>query len=192
MTTNKYATLRGTIARAKRNDCQKVVMRVTLVEELLLQLSNAEKQVAALAAEVQAVRWAAGQVYSAGYNHGHLNTADELPYASDEELLQRGNEVLIEFTDPDHSGNVTDAVLDEVRAHAIKSALNDCSSASIGTASWIRTASVMKMLHSVKRVLWHCMMRYFARSVPYEFRHHRSGKRAGRAPPAAGHTKTPY
>ena len=70
MTTNKYATLRGTIARAKRNDCQKVVMRVTLVEELLLQLSNAEKQVAALAAEVQAVRWAAGQVYSAGYNHG--------------------------------------------------------------------------------------------------------------------------
>lgn len=119
MTTNKFATLRGTIARAKRNDCQKVVMRVTLVEELLLQLSNAEKQVAALAAEVQAVRWAAGQVYSAGYNHGHLNTADELPYASNEELLQRGNEVLIEFTDPDHSGNVTDAVLDEVRASAI-------------------------------------------------------------------------
>ena len=32
MTTNKYATLHGTIARAKRNDCQKVVMRVTLVE----------------------------------------------------------------------------------------------------------------------------------------------------------------
>ncbi|MFZ5401530.1 hypothetical protein ACOY97_02360 [Enterobacter asburiae] len=46
MTTNKYATLRGTIARAKRNDCQKVVMRVTLVEELLLQLSNAEKRIA--------------------------------------------------------------------------------------------------------------------------------------------------
>ncbi|HIC8630377.1 TPA: hypothetical protein ACW7WN_002971 [Enterobacter cloacae] len=51
MTTNKYATLRGTIARAKRNDCQKVVMRVTLVEELLLQLSNAEKQIAELATE---------------------------------------------------------------------------------------------------------------------------------------------
>lgn len=120
MTTNKYATLRGTIARAKRNDCQKVVMRVTLVEELLLQLSNAEKQVAALAAEVQAVRWAAGQVYSARYNHGHLNTADELPYASDEELLQRGNEVLIEFTDPDHFGNVTDAFLAEVRTQGVE------------------------------------------------------------------------
>ncbi|HDT2086827.1 TPA: hypothetical protein RCG82_002906 [Enterobacter roggenkampii] len=99
-------------------------MRVTLVEELLLQLSNAEKQVAALAAEVQAVRWAAGQVYSAGYNHGHLNTADELPYASDEELLQRGNEVLIEFTDPDHSGNVTDACLAEVRAQARNEGIN--------------------------------------------------------------------
>lgn len=79
-----------------------------------------EDRCAALAAEVQAVRWAAGQVYSAGYNHGHLNTADELPYASDEELLQRGNEVLIEFTDPDHSGNVTDAFLAEVRAQGVE------------------------------------------------------------------------
>ena len=51
MTTNKYATLRGTIARAKRHDCQKVVMRVALAEEVLDQLSNAEKQIAALAAE---------------------------------------------------------------------------------------------------------------------------------------------
>lgn len=192
MTTNKYATLRGTIARAKRNDCQKVVMRVTLVEEVLLQLSNAEKQVAALAAEVQAVRWAAGQVYSAGYNHGHLNTADELPYASDEELLQRGNEVLIEFTDPDHSGNVADAVLDEVRAHAIKSALNDCSECldrdcimeSNGISyedAAFREAGAMALHDALLR-----------QSVPNEFRHHRSGKRAGRAPPAAGHTKTPY
>ncbi|ELD3427691.1 hypothetical protein QNZ45_001192 [Enterobacter hormaechei] len=48
MTTNKYATLRGTIARAKRHDCQKVVMRVTLAEELLDQLSNAEKRIAEL------------------------------------------------------------------------------------------------------------------------------------------------
>ncbi|MHC9358004.1 hypothetical protein [Enterobacter ludwigii] len=51
MTSNKYATLRATIARAKRHDCQKVVMRVTLVEEVLLQLSNAEKRIAELAAE---------------------------------------------------------------------------------------------------------------------------------------------
>lgn len=51
MTTNKYATLRGTIARAKRHGCQKVVMRVTLAEELLLQLSNAEKRIAELSGE---------------------------------------------------------------------------------------------------------------------------------------------
>ncbi|EIK0725554.1 hypothetical protein LJT59_002077 [Escherichia coli] len=51
MTSNKYATLRATIARAKRHDCQKVVMRVTLAEEILDQLSNAEKQIAELAAE---------------------------------------------------------------------------------------------------------------------------------------------
>ncbi|ELC6381934.1 hypothetical protein Q8V88_002590 [Enterobacter hormaechei] len=48
MTPNKYAALRATIARAKRHDCQKVVMRVTLAEELLDQLSNAEKLIAEL------------------------------------------------------------------------------------------------------------------------------------------------
>jgi len=51
MTPNKYAALRATIARAKRHGCQKVVMRVTLAEELLDQLSNAEKQISELAAE---------------------------------------------------------------------------------------------------------------------------------------------
>lgn len=50
MTPNKYAALRATIARAKRHDCQKVVMRVTLAEELLDQLSNAERQIADLKA----------------------------------------------------------------------------------------------------------------------------------------------
>ena len=50
MTPNKYATLRATIARAKRHDCQKVVMRVTLAEELLEQLSKAEERIAELEA----------------------------------------------------------------------------------------------------------------------------------------------
>ncbi|EMG7937953.1 MULTISPECIES: hypothetical protein [Enterobacter cloacae complex] len=50
MTTNKYATLRGTIGRAKRHDCQKVVMRVTLAEELLDQLSKADERIAELEA----------------------------------------------------------------------------------------------------------------------------------------------
>lgn len=50
MTPNKYATLRGTIARAKRHSCQKVVMRVTLAEELLDKLSKAEERTAELEA----------------------------------------------------------------------------------------------------------------------------------------------
>ncbi|UNC49057.1 hypothetical protein [Enterobacter huaxiensis] len=50
MTANKYASLRGTIARAKRHDCQKVVMRVTLAEELLVQFSKAEERIAELEA----------------------------------------------------------------------------------------------------------------------------------------------
>jgi hypothetical protein len=50
MTPNKYAALRATVARAKRRSYQKLVMRVTLVEEILNQLANAEKQIAELEA----------------------------------------------------------------------------------------------------------------------------------------------
>lgn len=122
MTTNKYATLRGTIARAKRNDCQKVVMRVTLVEELLLQLSNAEKQVAALAAENALLKKSdpapfsklmmeALDVYQAG--------ADEVPELA---MMSAYKKLRDGLKTP-----ATSAFLAEVRANAIKSALNDCS-----------------------------------------------------------------
>ncbi|WP_057072054.1 hypothetical protein [Enterobacter cloacae] len=121
MTTNKYATLRGTIARAKRNDCQKVVMRVTLVEELLLQLSNAEKQVAALAAENAGLKRvpATGSetmllALDAFNTHGSTRP--------DVGLQQAINVVMQRREIP-----AADAFLAEVRANAIKSALNDCS-----------------------------------------------------------------
>lgn len=76
MTPNKYAALRATIARAKRHDCQKVVMRMTLAEELLDQLSNAEKRIAemqALASDVkqfsefQICHYGATEDYAKGY-----------------------------------------------------------------------------------------------------------------------------
>lgn len=106
MTTNKYATLRGTIARAKRHDCQKVVMRVTLAEEVLDQLSNAEKQIAALSSE------------NAGLKK----------YICDEcyvENIKTGAKKCAGLGMPDTPA--TDAFLDEMRADAIKSALNACS-----------------------------------------------------------------
>ena len=78
-------------------------------------IENLERKVKQLAAEVQAVRWACGQVYAKGYNHGHLNTADGIEYASDTELVIRGGETLADFTDPDHCGVATDAILAEVR-----------------------------------------------------------------------------
>lgn len=82
-----------------------------------------EAKCAALAAEVQAVRWACGQVYVKGYNHGHLNTVDGLDYASEAELVERGGEVLADFTDPDHCGVAADAILAEVRAQGGADAL---------------------------------------------------------------------
>ncbi|HCT5556333.1 TPA: hypothetical protein RK087_000290 [Enterobacter hormaechei subsp. xiangfangensis] len=76
MTSNKYAALRATIARAKRHDCQKVVMRVTLAEEILDQLSNAEKRIAEMQAlasgvkqfsEFQICHYGATEDYAKGY-----------------------------------------------------------------------------------------------------------------------------
>ena len=88
MTTNKYTTLRGTIARAKRHDCQKVVMRVTLVEELLEQLANAEKRSAVLEArEVNLPKRSVGEVmhingfsreYAEGWCSGNDNAIHEI------------------------------------------------------------------------------------------------------------------
>ncbi|EPK6627548.1 hypothetical protein [Citrobacter freundii] len=90
------------------------------VLEQAVQLANAESKCRELAAEVQAVRWACGQVYMKGYNHGHLNTVDGLEYASDTELVERGGETLADFTDPDHCGVAADAILAEVGAQAVE------------------------------------------------------------------------
>lgn len=88
--------------------------------DMAVQLANSESKCRELAAEVQAVRWACGQVYMKGYNHGHLNTVDGLEYASDTELVERGGETLADFTDPDHCGVAADAILAEVRAHGVE------------------------------------------------------------------------
>lgn len=89
--------------------------------DMAVQLANAESKCRELAAEVQAVRWACGQVYMKGYNHGHLNTVDGLEYACDTELVERGGETLADFTDPDHCGVAADAILAEVRASELDS-----------------------------------------------------------------------
>ncbi|EOD3174263.1 hypothetical protein ACJMJ7_002786 [Citrobacter freundii] len=94
------------------------------VTDMAVQLANAESKCRELAAEVQAVRWACGQVYVKGYNQGHLNTVDRLPYADEKDLVMRGGEVLCEFTDPDHCGVAADAILAEVRASARNDGIN--------------------------------------------------------------------
>lgn len=114
MTTNKYATLRGTIARAKHNDCQKVVMRVTLVEELLLQLSSAEKQIAELATENAWLKQFPDQIV--GFI-GKLGSS-EIGSETKEKIEAAAKKI---------KTPATDAFQAEVITNAIKSALNDCS-----------------------------------------------------------------
>lgn len=89
-----------------------------------MQIADLQRKVEALAAEVQAIRWASGQVYAKGYNHGHLNTADGLPYAEEKDLVIRGGETLCEYIDPDHCGVATDAILAEVGAKAVEACAN--------------------------------------------------------------------
>lgn len=114
MTPNKYATLRGTIARAKRNYCQKVVMRVTLVEELLLQLSNAEKRIAELATENGWLKQFPDQIV--GFI-GKLGSS-EIGSETKEKIEAAAKKI---------KTPATDAFRAEVITNAIKSALNDCS-----------------------------------------------------------------
>lgn len=114
MTPNKYATLRGTIARAKRNDCQKVVMRVTLVEEFLLQLSNAEKRIAELATENAWLKQFPDQIV------GFIGKLGSSEIGS--EAKEKIEAAVKKIKTP-----ATDAFQAEVITNAIKSALNDCS-----------------------------------------------------------------
>lgn len=73
MTPNKYATLRTTIARAKRHECQKVVMRVTLAEELLNQLAKAEERIAELEAVLACDRCGTICTRPDGAHYCHVN-----------------------------------------------------------------------------------------------------------------------
>lgn len=73
MTPNKYATLHTTIARAKRHKCQKVVMRVTLAEELLNQLAKAEERIAELEAVLACDRCGTICTRPDGAHYCHVN-----------------------------------------------------------------------------------------------------------------------
>ncbi|MGP8936920.1 hypothetical protein V1605_20100 [Enterobacter soli] len=64
MNPNKYASLRATVARAKRRSYQKLVMRVTLAEEILDQLANAEKRIAELSASHSKLREAMAGIHN--------------------------------------------------------------------------------------------------------------------------------
>lgn len=121
MTTNKYATLRGTIARAKRNDCHKVVMRVTLVEELLLQLSNAEKQVAALAAENGQILRLLTDISD---NHEEYVNQDEYLYAGvPMDYVSEINAYVSRDVEAENPFKETDAFLAEVRSQGVDIAI---------------------------------------------------------------------
>ena len=84
------------------------------------QAAGLQARCESLAAEVHAVRFASYEVYSAGYNHGHLDTANGIEYADDATLRSRSFEVLEQFIDPSASGSTSDEVLAQVRAHGVE------------------------------------------------------------------------
>lgn len=54
-----------------------------------------------LALEIENLFAAAGEVYAAGYNHGHLNTVDGIAYTEGVEttFAERGAQVLAEYAE---------------------------------------------------------------------------------------------
>ncbi|KOQ95785.1 hypothetical protein [Pluralibacter gergoviae] len=84
-------------------------------------VENLEAKVAALAAELITVREHASEVYSQGYNHGHLNTVDGIAYENGVEDSFYGNamQIMAEVDTP-----ATDAVIAEIRAGAVEHAAN--------------------------------------------------------------------
>ena len=76
----------------------------------------------AMSAEVSAVLAACEQVYAAGYQAGHLNTADGIAYenGTNEAFGDRAIEVLMEHMETPE----LDRYMNGIRAQAIRSALN--------------------------------------------------------------------
>lgn len=71
----------------------------------------------ALAAEVESIREQSEDVYSAGYNHGHLNTVDGIAYAPGvkDEFYHNALQVMLEAENP-----ATNAYLNSVRAEGVE------------------------------------------------------------------------
>ena len=91
MTPTNYASLRGTIARAKRHDCQKVVMRVTLAEELLEQLSKAEERIAELEAILACDRCGTICTRPDGAHYCHVSDNADSRYSPHSESEAKNN-----------------------------------------------------------------------------------------------------
>lgn len=79
----------------------------------------------AMSAEVSAVLAACEQVYAAGYQAGHLNTADGIAYenGTKEAFGDRAIEVLLEHMETPE----LDRYMNGIKAQAIRSALNNSS-----------------------------------------------------------------
>ncbi|WP_142590550.1 hypothetical protein [Serratia marcescens] len=85
-------------------------------------VSALEAERDALAVENESLFSAAGEVYAAGYNHGHLNTVDGIAYTEgvEESFAEIGAQVLFESSETPATSAalaaIRDAVLDRVIA----------------------------------------------------------------------------
>lgn len=88
----------------------------SVVSDLIKNNNALQEQVRALAAENVLVREQSEEVYAAGYNHGHLNTADGIAYApgTKDDFYPNALQVMAEVETP-----ATDAVIRDIRAQAV-------------------------------------------------------------------------
>ncbi|MDQ9409496.1 hypothetical protein [Serratia marcescens] len=86
-------------------------------------VSALEAERDALAVENESLFSAAGEVYAAGYNHGHLNTVDGIAYTEgvEESFAESGAQVLFESSETP----ATDAALAAIQAQGVDKFADD-------------------------------------------------------------------
>lgn len=109
----------GVLPPAQRQVMLEVITRLDTV---FAALTESMEQRAALATEVSGITAACEQVYAAGYQAGHLNTADGIAYEVGTKEAFYG--LALEVMSAQIETPATDAYLAEVRAQAIRDALD--------------------------------------------------------------------
>ncbi|WP_413712960.1 hypothetical protein IBZ16_05270 [Serratia marcescens] len=109
-----YEALVSELASSRQINAQTLQVKLTMAETI----KELTDRVNGLTVENESLFSAAGEVYAAGYNHGHLNTVDGIAYTEgvEESFASSGAQVLFESSETP----ATDAAVREIEARGVE------------------------------------------------------------------------